>query len=304
MVNLGVLYENGQGVAQDYAKAREWYEKSTAKDDARGMVGLASLYESGHGVTQDYVKAREWYEKSAAKGEARAMYELGDLYENGYGVTQDYAKAREWFEKAAAKGEALAMAALAISYATGEGGTQDYAKAREWYEKLAAQGERVSPDTRAIAEAELERLSANEAFLTGRYAEALQQEEVYAAKFEALQRKREGKPGAATVEILGTLAWYAFLAKDFTKALTVADRAHELLPDSLSIEINRAHALMFMGRLDEAKALYLAHKGERVSDQDNKLWERVVGEDYAELRKADVMHPMMADIEKELGISR
>ncbi len=25
MNNLGVLYDNGQGVAQDYAKAREWY---------------------------------------------------------------------------------------------------------------------------------------------------------------------------------------------------------------------------------------------------------------------------------------
>jgi uncharacterized protein len=28
MKNLGVLYESGQGVAQDYAKAREWYQKA------------------------------------------------------------------------------------------------------------------------------------------------------------------------------------------------------------------------------------------------------------------------------------
>ena len=27
MTNLGVLYDNGQGVAQDYAKAREWYRE-------------------------------------------------------------------------------------------------------------------------------------------------------------------------------------------------------------------------------------------------------------------------------------
>ena len=34
MTNLGVLYANGRGVAQDYAKAREWYEKAADKGDA------------------------------------------------------------------------------------------------------------------------------------------------------------------------------------------------------------------------------------------------------------------------------
>jgi uncharacterized protein len=28
MFNLGLLYDEGHGVAQDYAKAREWYEKA------------------------------------------------------------------------------------------------------------------------------------------------------------------------------------------------------------------------------------------------------------------------------------
>ena len=64
------------------------------------------------------------------------------------------------------------------------------------------------------------------------------------------------------------VAWYALFAREFTKALTVADRAHALLPDNLTIETNRAHALMFLGRGEEAKALYLAHKGKPVSEQD------------------------------------
>ena len=63
----------------------------------------------GFGVAQDYAKAREWYEKAAAKGDASAMANLGLLYDNGQGVAQDYAKAREWYEKAAAKGDASAM---------------------------------------------------------------------------------------------------------------------------------------------------------------------------------------------------
>jgi hypothetical protein len=93
-------------------------------------------------------------------------------------------------------------------------------------------------------------------------------------------------------------------AKEFTKALAVADRDHALFPDKLGIETNRAHALMFMGHDEEAKALYLAHKGESRSGADNKLWEQVTADDFAEFRKLGLTHPMMADVEKELGISR
>jgi predicted Zn-dependent protease len=99
------------------------------------------------------------------------------------------------------------------------------------------------------------------------------------------------------------VAWYALFAREFRKALVVADRAHALLPDNLAIETNRAHALMFLGRGKESKALYLAYKGKPLSKQDAKLWERVIAEDFAELRKAGLRRPMMADIEKELGVS-
>jgi hypothetical protein len=40
-----------------------------------------------------------------------------------------------------------------------------------------------------------------------------------------------------------------------------------------------------------------------MSQQDARLGERVVAEDFAEFRKAGLTHPMMADIEKELGVS-
>ena len=60
---------------------------------------------------------------------------------------------------------------------------------------------------------------------------------------------------------------------------------------------------MFMGLDKEAKALYLIHRGEPVSEA-NMLWEQVIAEDFATFRKAGLTHPMMADVEKELGISR
>jgi TPR repeat protein len=246
------------------------------------------------------------FQAGAEHGNAASMADLGYAYHDGIGVTEDYAKAREWNEKGAAAGSARAMISLAMSYQNGEGVTQDDAKARELYEKVIAQGERASPSMRSVAEAELDALSAKEAFLIGRYAEALQRREAFAAKVEAIETnpKLEGKPGKRTAHELNQVAWYALFAKDFPKALTVADRAHALLPDSLAIDAMRAHGLMFMGHDEEAKALYLAHKGEPVSEANNKLWEQAIAEDFANFRKAGLTHPMMADVEKALGISR
>jgi tetratricopeptide (TPR) repeat protein len=271
-------------------------EKAADKGNAVAMRNLGLLYSNGLGVVQDYVKARKWHEKAADKGEAAAMAQLGWLYANGFGVAKDYSQAREWYEKAADKGEAAVMAQLGWFYSNGLGVVQDYAKAREWYEKAADKGD-------ADAKAQLEQLPIREAAAAGRYAEALQLQERLAEKVEAGETKREGKPSEGTAQALQVVAWYALFAGEFTKALAIADRAHALLPDDLGIETNRAHALMFMERGEEAYALYLAHKGKPLSVQDNRLWEHVIVKDFTELRKAGLTHPMMAEIEKELGVS-
>ena len=135
----------------------------------------------------------------------------------------------------------------------------------------------------------------------GHYAEALQMREALAAQEEGVEAKRDGKPGEDTAGALQEVAWYALFAREYRKALTASDRAHALLPGSLEIETNRAHALMFLGRQKEAKALYLAYKGKRMSDGGS--WDRVIADDFAEFRKAGLTHPMMANIEKELGVS-
>jgi len=290
-----VLYEKGLGVAQDYGNAREWYEKAAGNGNAGAMNSLGGLYDKGQGVGQDYVKAREWYEKAASKGNEAAMRQLGRLYEKGLGVAQDYGKAREWFEKAADEGDMLAMNYLGWNYENGYGVAQDYGKAREWYEKAASKGD-------ATAKAYLKQLPIEAAAAAKRFAEALQLQEALAAEEEAAETKREGKPGEDTALALNGVAWRALLAREPGRALTAAERAHELLPEDLRIETNRAHALMFLGRQREAEALYLAYKGQRVSDDTD--WERVFANDFAEFRKAGLTHPMMTHIEKDLAVSR
>ncbi|MDY6490279.1 tetratricopeptide repeat protein, partial [Acinetobacter faecalis] len=66
-INLGLMYVNGQGVAQNYAKAFEWFSKAAAQGDASGQINLGVMYERGRGVGQSDAKAVEWYSKAAAQ---------------------------------------------------------------------------------------------------------------------------------------------------------------------------------------------------------------------------------------------
>ena len=99
---------------------------------------------------------------------------------------------------------------------------------------------------------------------------------------------------------IGGLAYRFVLARDFATALAAADQAISLAPDQIWLYTNRAHALMFLGRIDEARALYLKYRGQK-NVQEGKSWEAVVLEDFAELRKAGVTNPLMDEIEKQFA---
>jgi len=55
---------------------------------------------------------------------------------------------------------------------------------------------------------------------------------------------------------------------------------------------------MFLGRGREARAAYLQHKGKHLFNNDDKIWEQVVAEDFAEFKKRGLSHPQMAEIRK------
>jgi TPR repeat protein len=77
--NRGMACRDGQGVAQDYQQARQWYEKAAAAGHARAMTNLGVLYHNGQGVPQDYGQARQWYEKAIAAGDESAKERLQKL---------------------------------------------------------------------------------------------------------------------------------------------------------------------------------------------------------------------------------
>lgn len=72
--------------------------------DAAAQYNLGVMYDQGQGVRQDYVQAVQWYRKAAEQGHAVAQYNLGSMYDQGQGVRQDYAQAVGWFRKAAEQG--------------------------------------------------------------------------------------------------------------------------------------------------------------------------------------------------------
>ncbi|MES1929906.1 Sel1 domain-containing protein [Salinisphaera dokdonensis CL-ES53] len=106
--NMGVLYDEGYGVEQDYAKARRWYEKAAAQNYAKAEHNLGIMYQSGHGVEKDSALAAEWFTRAAEHGESAAQNNLAVLYVRGEGVKQDLAEAAKWAAKAAAAGNSSA----------------------------------------------------------------------------------------------------------------------------------------------------------------------------------------------------
>jgi hypothetical protein len=86
MRKLGVLYEEGEGVAKDLNEAARWYRKAADAGDATAMRNLGVIYSKGEGVAKDLSEAARWYRKAADAGNAEAMFNLGLDYSKGEGV--------------------------------------------------------------------------------------------------------------------------------------------------------------------------------------------------------------------------
>ncbi|MFL6798055.1 MAG: hypothetical protein ACJ8F3_11650 [Xanthobacteraceae bacterium] len=101
----------------------------------------------------------------------------------------------------------------------------------------------------------------------------------------------------AIADGLGGLSWRLLLKKDFGAAFEVANQSVTLTPRAIWMYTNLAHALLFLGRVQQARALYLKYRGER-EVQGSRSWEAVVLDDFDDMRKAGLTHWLMDQIEK------
>ncbi|MQA65956.1 MAG: hypothetical protein GEU76_08650 [Alphaproteobacteria bacterium] len=124
----------------DFAAAVKLIRPLAEQGDARAQANLGVLYENGQGVPRDDIEAAKWYRKAANQGDASAQYKLGGLYWQGKGVPRNGEEALKWYRQAADQGYADAQNTVGVMYWTGRGTPQSDAMAMEWFRKAAAQG--------------------------------------------------------------------------------------------------------------------------------------------------------------------
>jgi hypothetical protein len=178
MVNLALLYLNGQGVPKDETKGFDllhqaaeagapdaqvqmgmdynagvhglmrnqsqaiiWFRKAAEQGDQRAQDMLARLHAGKPDLSQDSVQEAEKYRKDAEQGNAEAQYRLGVCYSIGKGVQQSDEQAIYWYQLAVKQNHLEAMLDLGLLYLNGRGVPPDADKAFELFRRSANLGE-------------------------------------------------------------------------------------------------------------------------------------------------------------------
>ena len=75
-------------------------KKSAEQGFAEGQHDLGVMYEEGRGVKQDYAEAAKWYRRAADQGYGYSQNNLGWMYATGRGVPKDTKESVKLFKKA------------------------------------------------------------------------------------------------------------------------------------------------------------------------------------------------------------
>jgi TPR repeat protein len=97
---LGLLYEKGRGIVQDYRMACLLYSQANEKGHPESIYRLGIAYQHGLGVDTNISEAIDCYTKAAELGNNESQYKLGKLYDTGELVGKEPLKALNWYTKA------------------------------------------------------------------------------------------------------------------------------------------------------------------------------------------------------------
>ncbi|NDE05666.1 MAG: sel1 repeat family protein, partial [Flavobacteriia bacterium] len=71
--NLGFMYMNGRGVAQDYKEAVRWYRLAALQGNTKAQNNLGVMYGVGQGVAQDNPRAHMWFNIAAVNNDRKSV---------------------------------------------------------------------------------------------------------------------------------------------------------------------------------------------------------------------------------------
>lgn len=134
MKDLGWYYRKHE----QYDQAFQYFNMGAERDDADCLLGLGLLYDWGQGVTADKAKAEKWYKKAGEKGSAAGAHNYAyKLYQNG-----NYGEAFQWVIKALEVNPDFAMAQCLLGrmYCEGKGVNQDIETGKNWLRQAADKG--------------------------------------------------------------------------------------------------------------------------------------------------------------------
>jgi hypothetical protein len=80
----------------NYPVAAQIFGYLAQRGNAEAQAFLGVLYEKGLGVPQNYTQAAIWYRRAAEQGHTGGQYKIGLLYDRGQGVPQDTVQAEKW----------------------------------------------------------------------------------------------------------------------------------------------------------------------------------------------------------------
>jgi TPR repeat protein len=105
LVGIGLMHEDGDGIAQDYLKAADHYRQAMDAGSTVAIGNLAYLYDRGELGGNGPGEALKLYERQIAAGDNYGLIDLGNLYLWGRGAEKNESKAEELFRRAIADGD-------------------------------------------------------------------------------------------------------------------------------------------------------------------------------------------------------
>ncbi|KAI9171772.1 Protein sel-1 [Paramyrothecium foliicola] len=137
---IGRMYLRGDGVAQNFDKARMWFERGISHGDAQSQYGLGLMLLNGYGGKENIRKAMELIRVSSEQGYSHAQVQMGRLYLD-QGGPEDVRIANNHFELAAQHGNMEAYYHLGEMIHYGVGRERLCGQALNYYKAVAEKAE-------------------------------------------------------------------------------------------------------------------------------------------------------------------
>jgi TPR repeat protein len=127
--SLGFLYEAGQGVTKDLARAMTLYRAAAEAGDAVAQYNVGVFFTLGKGTSVDVEEGITWLRRAAEQGLGQAFVPLA----NRLTELDREEEARPWLARAAERGNAAALLHVGRWYRDGIGGHVDRVQAARWF---------------------------------------------------------------------------------------------------------------------------------------------------------------------------